>query len=275
VISTVPFGIPEPRRLLLVSPHPDDVGISAGALAITAARAPIPTTIVLATDGSEASMPWTVLARHGGHESMSGEAQRALRGSIRVRESRAEAVRLGLGESSVRLLASQRWFTAHRTPNEFLYPDLSLRSVGGFQPGPVEEDALAEFRSLIEDGPVLCAVPEPRDKLLMHRIVTALVREALKPFDGCRLITYECLSTEEWSAPVTTYLGFGEEVMRIKREAIRAHQSMYERRREFGGYANAGGEAYDSIAARGNAELAAQAGLSFPYAERYGLHFDP
>ncbi len=282
VIPTTPYSLPAPERLVLVSPHPDDVGISAGALAAVAARGGVPATIVLATDGSEARLPASVLRRHGWNAAMSAVEQRALRGAIRVAEARTEAARLGLGESAVVLLKNQRWFTAHRTPREYLHADLSLRSVDGFRPGPLDEGAVAELRDLLPRRPgglVVCAAPDPLDKLLMHRLVTALLVRALRSLRATdraayALVTYECLSTAEWSAPITTYLGFERDVMRAKRHAIRAHRSMYERRKRFGGYSNPGRADYDAVVVRANADLAARAGLPFPFAERYGLYED-
>jgi LmbE family N-acetylglucosaminyl deacetylase len=56
--QTIPIAIPIPERLILFSPHPDDIAISMGALAAWAAPR-VPVTIVLMTDSSEAQLPST------------------------------------------------------------------------------------------------------------------------------------------------------------------------------------------------------------------------
>ena len=65
--QTIPVAIPIPDRLILFSPHPDDIAISMGAFAAWAAPR-VPVTIVLMTDGSEAQMPEHVLQPHIDHD---------------------------------------------------------------------------------------------------------------------------------------------------------------------------------------------------------------
>jgi hypothetical protein len=178
-----------------------------------------------------------------------------------------EAMALGFDASAVRLLERQTWFTAHRTPAEYLHGDLSLRDVGGFVPGPVDGQAIGEIREAIGAGEdTICAVPDANDRLEMHRVTTRLVAENR---GHARLLTYECLSTIQVTGPQTAF-GFDEDQMLRKRQAILAHESMRERRRHFGGYSNPGTEFYDAIVRRKNAALARELGLAHPYAERFG-----
>jgi LmbE family N-acetylglucosaminyl deacetylase len=170
-----------PERLVVFAPHPDDAAISAGALLVLAALEGIPTTVALLTDGSEARL--------------AAGMKRARRGRIRVAEAREEIRRLGLPPRALRLLRHRDWFEHHRTPKRFLHADLSLRDVAGFRPGPFTAAAVEEIRSVVGRGRVLCCAPHPRDRLLMHRITTTLVLEAVRPFP-CGLLFYECLSTE-------------------------------------------------------------------------------
>ena len=234
-----------------------------GALASLLAGADV--TIILVTDGSESRVPSSVLAEHGWKPEMSAAEQRTLRGRIRLEEAREEAERLGYDRGVVRLLVEQRWFIGHETPPECLHPDLSLREVAGFRPGPIDAAAREEIRSAMV-GASICAAPDPNDRLRMHRIVTELVSAAR---GGAALLTYECLSTVEVTGP-QILVGFGEELMERKRRALCAHRSMIERRRQFGGYSNPGTEGYDVIVPRRNAELARRHSLEMPYAERYG-----
>jgi len=226
--------------------------------------------IILVTDGSEAAVPSNVLAEHGWTPDMSAIEQRALRGRIRVEEGREEAQRLGFDRGVVRLLSRQRWFTEHRTRPDGLYPDLSLREVSRFEPGPIDDAARKEMASALA-GAAVCAVPDPNDRLRMHRIVTKLVMEVRGGVSSSRaaLLTYECLSTIEPTGRQFLF-GFAEEYMQRKLHAIAAHRSMSERRRQFGGYSNTGRESYQAIVSRRNAELARRSALSMPYAERYG-----
>ena len=255
-------------KLLLFAPHPDDIAISMGGLAALLAQGGSGgVTVVLATDGSESLVPASVLEKHGWGPSLPPEQQRELRGRIRVAEAEEEVARLGFSRGVVRLMEHQRWATEHRTPREFLYDDLSLKDVTRFVPGPIDEEAAEEVRELIGDGEdIICAVPDANDRLLMHRIVTELV-SGVRGHAG--LLTYECLSTTAPSVPQILF-SFGEDLMTVKRHAIRAHESMAERRRQFGGYSNPGTEGYDEIVERKNSELARSYGCDFPFAERYG-----
>jgi hypothetical protein len=197
-----------------------------------------------------------------------------LRGRIRVAEAAEEARRLGLAEGCVRLLARQAWFSRHRTPAEFLREDGSLLRVEGFMPGPVDGEAVEEVAgALAGAGAVICAVPEPEDRLLMHRITTALGVAAVRraPANVLGVLTYECFTTEG-QPPGRVYFGFGEAAMWRKQHAIRAHDSMRERRRQLGGYSTAGAEFYDTMVERWNRETAREGGLAPPYAERFGWH---
>lgn len=236
-----------------------------GALAAWAApHAPI--TIVLMTDGSEAQLPEHVLQPHIDRNATAKEKQRA-RGMIRVQEAMREAVALGCDSSVVRLLERQSWFLRHRTPTEYMNPDLTLRDVSGFVPGLVEEDAIAEIRDIIGSGSgITCAVPDPNDRLAMHRITTHLVTENR---GDAGLLTYECLSTLYATGPQTAF-AFDEDLMDCKCAAILEHRSMRERRKHFGGYTNPGTEFYDVIVREKNFALARHLGLAAPYAERFG-----
>ncbi|SRR5437762_1707933 len=91
--QTIPIGIPIPDHLILFSPHPDDIAISMGALAASAAPR-VPVTIVLMTDGSEAQLPEHVLQEHVHQNATPREKQQA-RGMMRVQEAMREAVVLG------------------------------------------------------------------------------------------------------------------------------------------------------------------------------------
>ena len=142
-----------------------------------------------------------------------------------------------------------------------------MRDVSRFEPGPIDDAAIEEIRETIGGGEdTICAIPDPNDRLWMHRIIPDLV---MRTHGRANLLTYECLSTIEPSVPQMLF-GFVEELMAVKCHAIRAHESMAERRRQFGGYSNPGTQGYDEIVRRRNAELARKRGLDFPYAERYG-----
>jgi len=218
------------------------------------------------TDGSEAQLPEYFIDRHVGRDAPAEEKQRA-RGRIRVQEAVQEAIALGFDPSVVRLLNRQTWFSAHQTPAEYMSGDRSLRNVDGFLPAPLDDDAIGEVREVIGSGrDAICAVPDPNDRLTMHRVTTRLVTENR---GKARLMTYECLSTAALTGPQTVF-GFDEDLMRRKCEAILAHQSMLERRKHFGGYTNPGKEFYDVIVRRKNRALARELGLTLPYAERLG-----
>jgi hypothetical protein len=265
VFPTSPRAIPLPNRLILFSPHPDDIAISMGALAAWASQR-VATTIVLMTDGSEAQLPDHVMERYV-TSNAGPEERRSARGRLRVGEAVREAVALGFDAAVVRLLDRQSWFTRHQTPSAFMNGDLSLRDVNGFEPGPVDGDTTAEIRDLIGSGEgVICAVPDANDRLTMHRMTTRLVSENR---GRAGLLTYECLSTIEVTGPQTVF-AFGEELMDRKCAAILEHESMRERRKHFGGYMNPGTEFYDSIVRRRNGALAREISLAQRYAERFG-----
>src|SRR5262249_28546238 len=192
------------------------------------------------------------------------ERQQA-RGVIRVEEAIREAGVLGLNENVVHLLNRQNWFSQHRTPLAYLNPDRTLRDINGFKPGPVDEHAIAEIRNIIGSGSgIICAIPDPNDRLAMHRITTRLVAENR---GEAKLLTYECLSTIDVTGPQTAF-AFEEDLMDRKLLAILEHRSMRERRKHFGGYTNPGTEFYDVIVREKNRVLARQLGLAAPYAER-------
>jgi len=263
--QTTPIAIPIPGRLILFSPHPDDIAISMGALAAWAAPR-VSVTIVLMTDGSEAQLPGHVLEPHVDHNATVGEKQRA-RGMIRVQEAKREAMALGFDSNVVHLLERQSWFLRHQTPGDYMNPDLSLRDVNGFVPGPVDDNAVAEIRDIIGPGSgIICAVPDPNDRLAMHRITTQLVAENR---GDAKLLTYECLSTIDTTGPQTAF-AFDKDLMERKCAAILEHRSMRERRKRFGGYTNPGTEFYDVIVREKNYALARHLGLAAPYAERFG-----
>lgn len=252
------------------------MGISLGGLVIMAVRAGVPTYSILMTDGSEAAIPDIFLRQHGWHSSMSASEATRLRGVIRVKEAREEARRLGLPGEAVILLQQQSWFKAHRTPTEAMNPDWSIRDVDRFLPGPLEAEAIEEIRGLIVAGEneiVLCAVPSPHDRLLMHRVtvlavVKALTSLVLRHPNRYGVLIYRCFSTEDWVEDAEKQiLGFGKEVMDRKCQAILASQSMKARREVFGGYTNRGNEFYDVIVRSENAATARRNGLSSPYAE--------
>lgn len=262
---TSPIPVPLPGKLILFSPHPDDIAISLGALAAWVAGR-VSTTIVLMTDGSEAQMPKHVTRRHVADDAPVEERRRA-RGNIRVQEAFQEAIALNFDPSVVRLLNRQSWFSRHRTPAEYMSNELSLRDVNGFVPARVDQDAIAEVREVIGSGEdTICAVPDPNDRLTMHRVTTRLITENR---GKARLMTYECLSTNDVTGPQTVF-GFDEDLMRRKCEAILAHHSMKERRKHFGGYMNPGTEFYDVIVRRKNRALARELGFASAYAERFG-----
>ena len=226
----------------------------------------VPVTIVLMTDGSEAQLPEHVVERHITCNADVGEKQRT-RGMIRVQEAKREAVILGFDSNVVRLLDRQSWFLRHRTPAEYMNPDRTLRDANGFEPGPVDEHAIAEIRDIIGSGAgIICAVPDPNDRLTMHRMTTHLVAENR---GDARLLTYECLSTIDVTGPQTVF-PFDEDIMDRKCAAILQHDSMRERRKQFGGYTNPGTEFYDVIVREKNRMLARDLGLTAPYAERFG-----
>jgi LmbE family N-acetylglucosaminyl deacetylase len=263
--QTNPVAIPIPGRLILFSPHPDDIAISMGAFAAWAARY-VSVTIVLMTDGSEAQLPEHVLQAHIKHDATVDEKERA-RGMIRVQEAKREAMALGFDANVVHLLERQSWFLRHRTPADYMNDDLSLRDVNGFVPGPVDEHAVAEIRDIIGSGSgIICAAPDPHDRLAMHRITTQLVAEHR---GEAKLLTYECLSTIAITGPQTAF-PFNEDLMDRKCAAILEHRSMRERRKHFGGYTNPGTESYDVIVREKNRALACSLGLAARYAERFG-----
>jgi LmbE family N-acetylglucosaminyl deacetylase len=251
----------------LFSPHPDDIAISMGALAAWAVPR-VPVTIVLITDGSEAQLPEHVLQPHIKRNATVEEKQRA-RGMMRVQEATREAVTLGFDCKIVHLLERQSWFLRHRTPAGYMNPDGTLRDVNGFVPGPVDEHAIAEIRDIIGSGSgIVCAVPDPNDRLAIHRMTTRLVAENR---GNARLLTYECLSTIDVTGPQTAF-AFDEDLMERKCAAIVEHHSMRERRKHFGGYTNPGTEFYVVIVREKNRGLARPRGLAASYVEGFCGH---
>lgn len=262
---TTPIAIPIPRRLIIFSPHPDDIAIAMGAFAAWASSR-VAVTIVLITDGSEAQLPEHVLQPHVTLNATVEEKQR-IRGMMRVQEAIRDAVTLGFDNNTVYLLRRQNWFSQHQTPAAYMNPDRSLRDVNGFVSGPVDEEAVAEIRDVIGSGnEIICAVPDPNDRLTIHRMTTQLVAANC---GDAKLLTYECLSTTAVTGPQTVF-PFGEDLMERKCAAILQHESMRERRKQFGGYANPGNEFYDVIVRKKNGALARDLSLTEPYAERFG-----
>jgi len=236
-----------------------------GALAAWAASR-VPVTIVLMTDGSEAQLPEHVLQTHI-HQNATVQEKQQARGMLRVQEAMREAIALGFDSNVVHLLNRQSWFLQHRTPAGYMNPDWTLREVNGFMPGPIDEHAIAEIRNIIGSGSgIICAVPDPNDRLAMHRITTRLVSENRS---NAGLLTYECLSTIDVTGLQTAF-AFDEDLMDRKLSAILEHRSMRERRKHFGGYTNPGTEFYDAIVREKNRALARELGFAAPYAERFG-----
>jgi GlcNAc-PI de-N-acetylase len=272
-------GASLPDAAVFVAPHPDDIAIAAGGLAAVLSELGVTTRMVLATDGSEARIPESALRRHGWTPAMSSLATRELRGRIRIAEGREEARCLGFGDDAVVVL-NQRWHSEHRTPPDGLFDDLSLRDVASYRPGPIDRAAVDAMRSAINvDGEdVWLAIPHPDDRLVMHRIVTQIALDALVPDERQETATgalfYEALSTSRFSTPSggrEVTLGYDQEVMDCKRAAIRAHVSMAERRRIFGGYSTTGTVPYDELAHDRDRDLAGRIGHALPFAERFVL----
>jgi LmbE family N-acetylglucosaminyl deacetylase len=269
--------IPTSDKLYIFSPHPDDLSISLGGLAILASQAGVPIHSILMTDGSEAAIPEQFLAQaQGAVDALTPPDPKRLRGKIRVRESREEALRLGLGVESVILLNRQTWFTRHRTPADAMNADGSIRDVNRFRPGPITPAAIEEIASLLGDAKgakVLCAVPAPLDRQRMHALTPYLVVKALRPLarrdpDRFSLLIYRCLSTAGWpEGPRQRILGFNEKIMTRKCHAIQASESMKARRAILGGYANQGHQFYDTIIRIENSAAARRHNLKNPYAE--------
>lgn len=274
-------GAEEPARAVFVAPHPDDIAISTGALAVVLNRRRAPHRMILATDGSEARIPESVLEGFGWEPHWPVEQTRALRGRIRVEEGREEALRLGFpARDGVVVLTSQGWHSDHATEDDALHDDLSLRDVDRFAPGPVDEVALREMADAIAaDGPCWLAIPHPADRLLMHRIVAGLALRAVADMGAqVDVLCYEALSNATFELPAgwqPVTLEFDDGIGAAKRSAILAHRSMAERRRVFGGYSTAGRSGYDMLADERGRRLARVIDSSFPAAERFALWRDP
>lgn len=274
-------GVDAPARAVFVAPHPDDIAISAGALAVALNRRCAQHRMILATDGSEARIPGSVLDSFGWEPHWPGEQTRALRGRIRVEEGREEGLQLGFpAHDGVVVLLSQGWHSHHATEHHALHDDLSLRDVDRFAPGPVDDVALQEMADAIAAAqPRWLVIPHPADRLLMHRIVSGLALSAVADVPArVDVLFYEPLSnaTFELGAgwqPVT--LEFDDAIRATKRRAILAHRSMAERRRVLGGYSTAGHTGYDVLADERDRRLARAIGPSFPAAERYALWRGP
>jgi len=278
---TAPLNLPRNASVVVFAPHPDDSAISCGALIALSVRAGLHVTIVLVTDGSEAHIPVDFLAQYGWHASWSATDTRALRGRIRVQEGYEEGRRFGLVDASVRLLREQTWHTLHATPLESMTDDLCLRNVADYKAAPLEQTAIAEVSELLEsfpsDAPMVVAVPDPNDRLLMHRITVQIVSTSLsRRVDLCArihtLLLYSCLSSNgETSVGERVLVGFDEATMRQKEHAIRAHMSMRARRRKYGGYDSGSQEFYDSLIRRVNHSTAETAHVEAEFAEQYRL----
>jgi hypothetical protein len=274
------FGIARDCHLVIFSPHPDDSAISAGALLQECVAAGVRVSCVLMTDGSEAVIPHGFLSNFGWQPNWSAADTKLLRGRIRVNEATEELWRLGVPDSP-RLLTSQKWFLEHRTPLPSMHEDLSLREVNAFKPGPIDESAIREVADILEatcSPRVVCLVPHPSDRLLMHRITSGLVVHALRKLasgvhNRFSFVAYDCLSTQSGVDDCVLF-AFGISEMKRKCWAIHAHESMKARRSYYGGYANGGRAFYDELVMNRNAQLAMRCDVGKPYAERYWLFRD-
>lgn len=277
----VDLGIAGDCHVVVFAPHPDDSAISAGALLQQCIAAGVRVSCVLMTDGSEAAIPHEYLANCGWQSKWSAADTKRLRGRIRVNEATEELARLGV-PAPPRLLGSQKWFLEHGTPMTCMNDDLSLRDVGAFTAGPIDEAAIAEVANVLEttrSSRVVCLAPHPSDLLLMHRITTILVVHALKKLargihGRFSLVAYDCLSTQSVMDHSCALFAFGIPEMKRKCWAIQAHESMKARRARYGGYANGGTTFYDELVLDRNASLAMRCVAGKPYAERYWLFHD-
>ena len=268
-------------RIVIFSPHPDDVSIAMGGLVILALQKKIIVNTILISDGSEAAIPDMYISKHVSAFQMKSYSGRQIRGMIRVGEAREEARRLGMSGSSVRLLKKQAWAAGHHTPVDALNDDGSLRDVSRFKAGPVKFESIDEIHCLLKDTKgknILCAVPSPFDEQLMHNVSTAIVVKAISLFsqdDSIKrfnLLIYKCLSTMKWQNSKSNFaIGFGEEIMNQKCYAINANQSMKARREMIGGYANKGKLFYDTLIRQKNAADAKKYKIDQPYAECFRL----
>jgi LmbE family N-acetylglucosaminyl deacetylase len=249
-----------PSSAIFIAPHPDDVAIAAGALAVTLNRSPCLTSLAFVTSGGEARMALSTLRAHGwtGH-SVSDDSS-DVRGAIRIAEGRKEARILGFPHDHVLVLDRQSWHTNHKTPRRALNADGSIRDVSAYVPGTVTAEALQEIVGILPPaGETWLICPHPSDTQVIHRVVTAMTAAAADiaaprfPNALFRLVYYEALSTTAF-APMAGHsplrVAFGASTFAAKARAIRAHESMYERRRAFGGYVNTEPADYDVLAAR-------------------------
>lgn len=273
------MNIPKPSQVIIFSPHPDDISIAMGSFVILSVLSGIPIKSILMTNGSEAVIPDVFLNKFGWHTQMSVSELCRLRGDIRFKEAQEEAIRLGLPRESVILLKKQGWHKFHRTPIEAMNADGSIKDVDKFKPGPIDSESLDELCQLFRKFAgkrVLCAIPSPYDRQMMHRFTTVLVLKALStlPLHHLKtysLLIYKCLSTENWEIDVTHHrvLGFNEKTMTRKCHAIMANKSMKSRREIMGGYSNSGKEFYDTIIRKENAENARHFKSRNSFAECY------
>jgi LmbE family N-acetylglucosaminyl deacetylase len=260
---------------VFVAPHPDDVAIGSGAFAYSMHCLGVSSSMVLATDGSEARIPEMFLAEHGWAPSWSPQETERLRGRIRIDEAKREATILGM-QKEVRVASDQHWFVEHMTPPQGMNIDRSIRDVKLFCPAPIDELSINGMRKALGDlNGALIFVTAPDDSLRMHRITTGLVaiivaQQWTLGGGPAGLVFYEALSSSDSQQPLgqPVTVEFGEPVWSIVKSAIGVHASMAARRRVFGAYVNKNKTSYEALALEKNIATAQAIGSRWPYAQR-------
>ncbi len=270
-----------PKHILFISPHPDDIAISCGGMAILAGQHQVKCETLLVTDGSEARIPLEFLENHGWKANCSAEETRVIRGKVRENEAIEESRLLGMPFGALRLLQRQSWHNPHHTKLDYMYPDMSIRDVSKYVPGPILPHSWMELVEKIQEtgsDDIWLLTPHPDDVLAMHRITTGLTLRAALEFErhsrnAIKVKFYETLSARSMPLQVdrTEFIvGFDHSVMKQKQQAILAHHSMIARRAAYGGYVNKQQDYYDVTVYQRNIETARERPNSnSSFAERF------
>jgi LmbE family N-acetylglucosaminyl deacetylase len=186
--------IPQNKKIIIFSPHPDDDAIGMGGAIIELVKRANKVLCVYLTSGVS--------------------ARNAVKGDTSVEEK--EKIRRTEAEQASKILGM----------------NIRFLNIPYFHGLTVKNEHIEEIIKLLEkENPDVVFVPHQHERHPTHKASTSIVIRALK---RCDLTNLNEIWFYEIVTPIrtpNTIITFGEEVMDKKLEAIRAHDSQIERRR--------------------------------------------